>query len=206
LIAEQPSKRRFSPGLAVGMTIAMPEKTERAITGTVDWVAPNGLTIRGATGDDAREIAALWNRAVEEQKERRRRLPFADLLDAVYQRIADPEGRFLLAFDGEELVAMVHAAIVSRPTGREGGESRQMNLSMLAVDPSSWRRGLGRTLIGRCIELARARRVDAVRLWSHTTNDRASRLYEKLGFRNGHCFKLDTGGDVAVQYRYTVDR
>ena len=184
----------------------MREKTERAITGTVDWAAPSGLTIRGATGDDARDIAALWNRASEEQKERRRRLPFADLLDAVYQRLADPEGQFLLAFDGDELAGMVHVAIVSRPTGPGGAASRQMNLSMLAVDPLSWRRGLGRTLIGRCIELARARRVDAVRLWSHTTNDRGSQLYEKLGFRNGHCFRLDTGGEVAVQYRYTVDR
>jgi ribosomal protein S18 acetylase RimI-like enzyme len=182
------------------------QKTERAITGTIDWAAPNGLTFRGATGDDACAIAKLWNRASEEQKERRRRLPFADLLDAVYQRLADPEGRFLLAFDGDELVGMVHAAIVSRPTGRDDGASRQLNLSMLAVDPSSWRRGLGRTLIGRCIELGRARRVDAVRLWSHTTNDRASRIYEKLGFRNGHCFKLDAGGEAAVQYRYTVDR
>jgi ribosomal protein S18 acetylase RimI-like enzyme len=80
----------------------------------------------------------------------------------------------------------------------EGASSR--------VNPSSWRRGLGRMLIGRCIELARARRVEAVRLWSHTANDRASRLYEKLGFRNGHCFKLESDGDVAVQYSYTVDR
>ena len=133
-------------------------------------------------------------------------MPFADLLDAVYQRLSDPEGQFLLAFDGPDLVGMVHAAIVSRPTGLAGSESRQMNLSMLAVDPTSWRRGLGRTLIGRCIELARGRRVDAVRLWSHTASDNASRIYEKLGFRNGHCFKLDTGGEVAVQYRYTVDR
>jgi ribosomal protein S18 acetylase RimI-like enzyme len=181
-------------------------KTERAITGTVDWAAPGGLTVRGANGDDARDIAALWNRANEEQKERRRRLPLADLLDAVYQRLADPEGRFMLAFDGDALVAMVHAAIVSRPLGRNGAASRQMNLSMLAVDPTSWRRGLGRTLIGRCIELARARRVDALRLWSDTANDRTLRFYEKLGFRNGLCFKLDGEGDIAVQYRYTVDR
>ena len=184
----------------------MGSMTERAITGTVEWVAPSGITIRGATGDDARDIASLWSRANEDQKERRRRLPFADLLDAVYQRLADPEGRFLLAYDGNALVGMVHATIVSRPTGRNGAASRQMNLSMLAVDPSSWRRGLGRTLIGRCIELARARRVEAVRLWSHTATDRATNLYEKLGFRNGHCFKLDAEGDVAVQYRYTVDR
>jgi ribosomal protein S18 acetylase RimI-like enzyme len=184
----------------------MVSNTERAITGTVEWVAPSGVTIRGANGDDARDIATLWSRANDDQRERRRRLPFADLLDAVYQHLADPEGRFLLAFDGDALVGMVHATVVSRPTGRNGAASRQMNLSMLAVDPSSWRRGLGRMLIGRCIELARARRVEAVRLWSHTANDRASRLAEKLGFRNGHCFKLDLDGDVAVQYRYSVDR
>jgi ribosomal protein S18 acetylase RimI-like enzyme len=181
-------------------------KTERAITGTVEWVAPSGVTVRGATSDDARDIAGLWHRANDDQKERRRRLPFADLLDAVYQRLADPEGRFLLAYDGDALVGMVHAAVVSRPVGPKGQASRQMNLSMLAVDPSSWRRGLGRMLIGRCIELARARRVEAVRLWSHTANEGAARLYEKLGFRNGHCFKLDLEGDVDVQYSYTVDR
>ncbi len=190
----------------MGRTVRMGQQTERAITGTVEWVGPGGVTVRGATADDAREIAALWNRANEDQKERRLRLPFADLLDAVYQRLADPEGRFLLAFDGAALVGMVHAAVISRPTGRDGAASREMVLSMLAVDPSSWRRGLGRMLIGRCIELARERHVEAVRLWSHSANDRAARLYEKLGFRNGHCFKLDCGGDVDVQYSYTVDR
>jgi ribosomal protein S18 acetylase RimI-like enzyme len=179
---------------------------ERAITGTVDWVAPSGVTFRAATSEDAREIAGLWNRAHEDRQERRRRLPFADLLDAVYQRLSDPEGRFLLAFDGEAMVGMVHAAIVSRSTGRRGIASRQMNLSMLAVDPGSWRRGLGRTLIGRCLELARSRRVEAVRLWAHAENQRASSLYEKLGFRNGHCWKLDVDGDVAVQYRYSLER
>lgn len=115
-----------------------------------------------------------------------------------------PKGVF--TFDGSALVGMVHAAVISRPTGRDGAASREMVLSMLAVDPSSWRRGLGRMLIGRCIELARERHVEAVRLWSHSANDRAARLYEKLGFRNGHCFKLDCGGDVDVQYSYTVDR
>ena len=203
---KQPGPRRFLPVGSMGKKPHMVQNGERAITGTVEWVAPSGVTVRGATSGDAREIAALWNRANEEQKERRRRLPIADLLDAVYQRLADPEGRFLLAFDAGALVGMVHAAVVSRSTGRNGAALRQMNLSMLAVDPASWRRGLGRTLIGRCLELARARRVDAVRLWSHTANDRASRIYEKLGFRNGHCFKLDSGGEVATQYRYTVDR
>ena len=180
-------------------------RTERAITGTVEWVGPGGVTVRGATSDDARQIAALWTRANEDQKERRLRLPFADLLDAVYQRLAHPEGRFLLSFDGGALVGMVHAAVVTQ-TGRNNAASREMVLSMLAVDPSSWRRGLGRMLIGRCIDLARERHVDAVRLWSHSANDRAARLYEKLGFRNGHCFKLEAGGEVDVQYSYTVDR
>jgi ribosomal protein S18 acetylase RimI-like enzyme len=180
--------------------------TDRAITGTVEWVAPTGVTYRAATSDDAREIAALWNRAHDDLQERRRRLPFADVLDAVHQRLSDPEGRFLLAFDAGALVGMVHATVVSRPGTRGSVGVRQMNVSMLAVDPKSWRRGLGRSLIGRCLELARSRRVDAVRLWAHTTNERASNLYEKLGFRNGHCWKLDLDGETAVQYKYTLDR
>jgi ribosomal protein S18 acetylase RimI-like enzyme len=179
---------------------------ERAVTGIVDWVAPSGVTFRAATSEDARDIAALWNRAHDDAGERRRRLPFADLLDAVFARLSDPAGRFLLAFDGGELVGMVHAAIVTRPAGSRGRASRQMQLSMLAVDPRSWRRGLGRALVARCIELARERRCDAVRLWTDAANDRALRLYEKLGFRFGHTWKVDLDGGVAVQYRYSVDR
>src|SRR5580692_3664505 len=99
----------------MGIAVRMGQQTERAITGTVEWVGPGGVTVRGATSNDAREIAALWTRANEDQKERRLRLPFADLLDAVYQRLADPEGHFLLAFDGGALVGMVHAAVVTRP-------------------------------------------------------------------------------------------
>jgi ribosomal protein S18 acetylase RimI-like enzyme len=182
------------------------QKTEqRAVTGTVDWVAPSGVSFRAATSEDAREIAALWNRVQDRSAERRFRLPLADLLDAVYQRLADPAGRFLLAFDDGAMVGMIHATIVSRPSGPNGAASRQMHLSMLAVDPECWRRGLGRTLVGRCIELAKSHRVEAVRLWSSASNGRATTLYEKLGFRFGHRWKLDAAGDVAVQYRYAVD-
>jgi ribosomal protein S18 acetylase RimI-like enzyme len=183
----------------------MRQQAERAITGTVEWVAPDGVSFRGAAADDARAIATLWNRARQATKEHSRRLPFADLLDAVYQRLADPAGRFLLAFDGEALVGMVHASIVTRPAGATGTASRQMQLSMLAVDPASWRRGLGRTLVARCIELARSRRVEAVRLWSDAGNRPATKLYKKLGFSFEHRWCLDIDGDLSVQYRYALD-
>lgn len=180
---------------------------ERSIAGSVEWTAPRGgVRYRYGTPQDARDIAELWQRADAARKGRRRRLRPAEVLEAVHERLSGGDGHFLLAFDGGALVGMVHAALVTRPASARGVASRQMHLSLLAVDPTYWRRGLGRELVGRGLVMARAKHAEAVRLWMHADNDRSAKFYHRLGFRFDHSWKLDLGGDLAVQYRYALDR
>ncbi|TWP45427.1 GNAT family N-acetyltransferase [Lentzea tibetensis] len=46
--------------------------------------------------------------------------------------------------------------------------------------------GVGRQLVARAIEEAKARRAGIVRLTSHTSRENAHRFYERLGFTAEH--------------------
>lgn len=59
----------------------------------------------------------------------------------------------------------------------------EAELGNLAVEPNSRRRGLGRRLLERAIESARARKAERIYLEVRTSNEGAQRLYERRGFR-----------------------
>ncbi len=175
---------------------------ERGIDEAI-WAPPQAVTLRVAARADARSIAALWH-DVREGSPRRSHLQFADVLEAVYRRMAEPEAQFLLAFDGEWLVGMIHFAIATRGIGPRRVRSSRLRLSMLAVDPTYWRRGVRRDLLSWCLGYARSNRIDSVKLWTHAGH--APKLFERLGFRCDHRWKLDLEGDLCARYRYEGGR
>jgi GNAT superfamily N-acetyltransferase len=177
--------------------------SERSITGSVAWEPPTSLKFRFGKASDARPIAALWQQVHEVETKHPSGLPLEDILDTVSARLADPCGWFLLAFDGDAIVGMLYATIVTRITGLRRESSRQMHLSMLAIDSRHWKGGLGRTLVARALELGRERKVEAVRLWTDG-NSAMSRIYQRLGLNFDHSWKLDADRDAG--YRYVVDR
>ncbi|HTX59830.1 MAG TPA: GNAT family N-acetyltransferase [Verrucomicrobiae bacterium] len=175
-----------------------------AITGAVGWKPPGGLHVRLGTLDDAREIAALWARAHERLRDRSGASVSDAVLDAIYERINRAQSCFLLGLDGKTLVGTLCAAYVTRSIGLRRERRRELHLSMLSVDPTYWRRGVERELVGRALGLARAKSARVVRLW--TRAEPSPNFFERCGFRFDHCWKLDLGGDLCARYRYEIDR
>lgn len=56
-------------------------------------------------------------------------------------------------------------------------------LRLLHVDPIARGAGLGRMLVGRCVDLARAAGYREIMLWTHSVLLPARRIYEAAGFR-----------------------
>lgn len=85
---------------------------------------------------------------------------------------------------GEE-AAPAGVAVLYPPgaTGRAIAGCGEAELSRLAVAGEARRRGIGRALAWRCVELAREEGAAAVILWSRVHQVQAHRLYQSLGFR-----------------------
>lgn len=135
---------------------------------------PVACQIRDAVDRDAHTIAQLINRAfsVEAWFVDGDRTTSVD----IRRLIAGPQGRFLLADDGERVIGCVYAEVRPDATGYIG---------LLAVDESSQGRGLGPWLM-RCAEEALA--AEGCTIVDITVVDLRAELfplYERLGYRAG---------------------
>ena len=138
------------------------------------------MRIREATEADAADAARLWTEGYTEQSPREgRRLPY----DEGELAVAAAAATVLVAESGAgEPVGI--AALV--PAGSNGGavaRPGEAELARLVVAAAARRRGVGRALAVRCLELAREQGAAQVVLWSRPYQVEAHFLYESLGFR-----------------------
>jgi len=62
-------------------------------------------------------------------------------------------------------------------------ESKQAAITLLVVDRSVWRQGIGRRLLGEAINSCRRKRMQSVLVTTEADNATAIMLYETFGFR-----------------------
>ena len=81
------------------------------------------------------------------------------------------------------------AAVVPRPDGNT-------ELDALFVEPSLWKRGVGRLLVDRCADVARGR---ASRFLHVVGNPHAEGLYTSCGFRTTGTFATRFGAGLSME-------
>jgi GNAT superfamily N-acetyltransferase len=107
----------------------------------------------------------------------------------------------VLVEDAGDPVAM---ALVVQAFARDGASRDPLpglaHVSMVAVRPDRWGQRLGAVVMDWAQLQARNRGYTRARLWTHETNRRAQRLYERLGWTASGRTKIDDHGEQIRHY------
>ena len=168
----------------------------------------SGFTVREAVPGDAGALVALAQSVGSE--------PEGWLIaDDSWRGVSD-ERRYLKALrrhpHGAVFVAETDGAIVGRLSVARDPHPASFHVADLGLMVASGRRrqGVGRALLARAVEWARAARVRKLELHVFPHNDPAIRLYESFGFvREGYRrehYRRGTGFVDAILMAYWVDK
>ena len=140
------------------------------------------LLVRPATPDDRAFVLALADRLVsfdvpawrskDELIEGDRRA-----LEAWFDSPKADEAMFLAELDGQRAGCAYLVTLIDYFNQRP-----HAHLSVLTVTEAAQGRGVGSSLLERCVEWARERNSDRLTLSALVTNARARHLYERRGF------------------------
>jgi ribosomal protein S18 acetylase RimI-like enzyme len=151
--------------------------------------------LRSFRDDDAKAVWQLHDLALEDAGAHGGRGPWEDDLREVRASYLDSGGDFLIGFVDGELVAMGGLFRHSR----DEAEIRRMR-----VHPDFQRQGLGRLLLERLEERARALGCKTIRLDTTGQQTAARRLYESAGYRETG--RRQTARFLFIDYAKTLDR
>ena len=110
-------------------------------------------------------------------------IPTNDELTAV---LADPAVNLLLARDGRSIVGTATVVVFRTPAWAKA------RIEDVVVDEGARGRGVGESLVTRCIELAREHGARVIDLQSRQEREAANRLYLRMGFqaRDSNLYRL----------------
>ncbi|XVQ10583.1 GNAT family N-acetyltransferase [Spirillospora sp. CA-255316] len=169
--------------------------------------------IRAGTAADAEAAAALVHLA---DVARRGPSPLdAQTRERSARRLADPSTFFVLAETDTGAGAGTGGGrgpvgVAAGMPGRAGGGAGDRvpglcHISMVAVRPESWGRGLGGRVLDAVIDEARRRGYAQAQLFTQTANARARALYGKRGFVLTGQTSVDEIGDEILHYLLDLD-
>jgi len=152
------------------------------------------LRVRAACADDAARVALIY---VESWND-----GFGDLVgyrvldDAQVERwrrtLSSGSTQWWVAEDGAEIVGFVGVGPSRDPIDVALGE-----LDTIAVSPSHWRRGMGRSLMTVALRALAADYHDAI-VWTVADYDRGYRFYEAMGWHRDGGTRAD-GREVSFR-------
>ena len=146
---------------------------------------PN-IVIRPALLTERSTLEELqWRASLANAGDRESLLANPDAIELPVEQIAD--GHVFVAHDGGVIVGF--AAVLTRPDGNA-------ELDALFVEPTLWKRGVGRLLIDHCASVARER---ASRILHVVGNPHAEGFYAACGFRTTGTVETRFGAGLAMQ-------
>ncbi|MGP4086636.1 GNAT family N-acetyltransferase [Streptomyces sp. KR55] len=161
--------------------------------------ANDAVTVRPGTATDIAEALTILGAA---DAQRSGRLPHAgESRGRGRRRLTGPDTFFFVA----ENAATHLVGLAAGMSGREEGGAGQTipglcHISMVAVHPEYWGKGLGKRLIRALLADGRNRGYDRFQLFTHADNARARRLYEGLGFTFTGQTAVSDEGENIVHY------
>jgi ribosomal protein S18 acetylase RimI-like enzyme len=157
------------------------------------------VKIRQAVPGEYDDIGRLTQRAYAEYDR-----PGDPLWSNYFSMLADVAGRaafatVLVALAGERIVGTATVELDQTIEGSADVDPGQANFRVLAVDPAARGRGVGRRLVGACIQVARRARKDVATL--HTTDEMAAaqRVYRSLGFQRDSSHDIELHPDLVLR-------
>ena len=144
------------------------------------------IVIRPALQAERSSLEALqWRASLANAGDRDSLLANPDAIALPVEQIADGHV-FVAERDG---VIVGFAAVLPRPDGNA-------ELDALFVEPSLWKRGVGRLLVEHCADVARGR---ASRILHVVGNPHAEGFYAACGFRTTGAVETRFGAGLAMQ-------
>ncbi len=114
-----------------------------------------------------------------------------------FERDHDPTcEKSFVAWEGDQRLGSIFCV-------REDDETAKLRLFMLV--PEARGKGLGRQLLGACMDFARDRGYRRMALWTHESHRAACALYEKAGWRLVRSEPKVSFGTEVVEQGYEVD-
>jgi ribosomal protein S18 acetylase RimI-like enzyme len=157
------------------------------------------ITIRAGTPADVPAMNELWRQAVrarrggEEQSE-------PEAIDA--SRTLDDGNSFaIVAVSDGALIGMALGLPARDDDGLGAPIPGLCHISMVAVKPGWWGRGIGSRIITALLDAIRDRGFTQAQLWTQRSNSRAIQIYQRFGFTATGREKHDDAGELILQFR-----
>lgn len=162
-----------------------------------------GATIRRGTESDIEAAIAVWIAAGEARPGAAKRTPEQIAHVSASMRRADAV--LLIAEEGDRCVGMGLAMQSRADHGAGPPEPGIWFISLIYVMPDRWGEGIGGRIAGELLSAGRAGGNEIARLWTESSNDRAQRLYTRLGFHPTGYTRLSELGEPITQFEIGLE-
>ncbi len=118
----------------------------------------------------------------------------------VAAKLTSPDAVLVLVHDAAGASGMALAEPGRADDGMGAVIDERGHVSMVFVRPDLWGQGVGREVLLELHRLAEARGWSTLSLWTRISNERARRLYERLGYQPTGRQKYLPSGDSILHY------
>jgi GNAT superfamily N-acetyltransferase len=162
----------------------------------------SGIAVRLGEPDDWAAAVEIWRLADEA---RRQRPLTADQIARTAALATNPDAFFVVAEDGDAMVAMSLAVPAREADGAGPGTIPGLvHIAMVFVHPDRWGQRIGEAVVDRILDEAWARDYSEAQLWTDADNTRAHALYERIGWRRSGHEKENDDGRPIVRYERSL--